>query len=84
MIEENRPETKRLVLGSAICRAGGAPADGGGTKGKEEEEEAEFVQKSRRKTRGAAAAAFIAMATGLSLNPGEKENMRKERENVGS
>lgn len=63
----DRPETKRLVLGSAVGRAGvgTAPAGGVGTKGKVEE--AEFEQKKRRKTRGAATAALVAMAAGLSL-----------------
>ena len=66
MAEGDRPETKRLVLGSAICRAGGAPAGGAGMNGKFEEV-VEFVQNSRRKPRGAAATAvLIAMAAGLS------------------
>ena len=75
----DRPETKRLVLGSAVGRAGvgTAPAGGVGTKGKVEE--AEFEQKKRRKTRGAATAALVAMAAGLSLKVKPWWEIERER-----
>ena len=58
--EENAPETKRLLLGSAFSRADAAPEGGGGMN-------VEVVEKSRLKPRGAATAALMAMTiTGLS------------------
>lgn len=54
---EYRPETKRLVLGSAISLAGAAAGGGGGMK-----VEVGTVEKSRRRPRGAANAALIVVA----------------------
>lgn len=60
-MKEDKPETKRLVLGSAFSRAGAAAVGGGGMK-----VEVGVVQNSRRRPRGAATAALIAaMTSGL-------------------
>lgn len=68
-------------MGSAVGRVGVGVAPGGGVGTKGKEGEAEFVQKNRRKTRGAATAALVAMAAGLSkkVKPLLRELGRKWR-----
>lgn len=56
------PETKRLVLGSACCRAEVSEEVGGGMK-----DGVEFVEKRRSKLRGAAAKAALALIAMIVL-----------------